>query len=71
MYNDPGGQAEKVVKLSHPLGVTLGQVVIDRHYVNTAPCKGIQVDRKRGDKCLSFTCLHLCDLALVKHHAAD
>ena len=31
----------------------------------------VEIQRRGGDQCLAFAGLHLGDLALVKHHAAD
>ncbi len=64
-------QAEEAVELAHPLGVALGQVVVDRDHVDTAPAERVEVDREGGDQGLAFTGLHFRDLARVQHHPAD
>jgi len=39
--------------------------------MNTAAGQRVQIDRKRGDKRLAFTGLHLGNLAFVENHPAD
>ena len=65
------GETEELVDAAHPLRVALGQVVVDRHDVHAAPGQRIEIDRQRGDQRLALARLHLGDLALVQHHAAD
>ena len=57
--------------LSHPLCVTLGQIVIDRNDVNALSLQRIQIRRGCGYKRLTFTCLHLGDTPLVKNDTTD
>ena len=64
-------QPQKLVDLAHPLGVALGQVVVHRHHVHAVPGQRIQIAGQRGHQRLAFAGLHLGDLALVQHHAAD
>ena len=66
-----GGQAQEAVDLAHPLGVALGQVVVDRDDVHALAGERVQIDRQGGDQRLAFAGLHLGDLAVVQHHAAD
>ena len=65
------GQAQAVVEGAHPLGVALGQVVVDRDEVRTLAFERVEVEGQRGDQGLAFPGLHLRDLALVQDHAAD
>ena len=69
--DDADAQAEEGIELAHPLRVALGQVVVDRNHVHAAPADRVQIYRECGDQCFTFTGLHLGDLALVQHHAAD
>ena len=64
-------EAEELVDAPHPLGVALGEVVVDGDDVHALAGERIEVDRQRGDQRLAFAGLHLGDLALVQHHAAD
>ena len=57
--------------LSHPLGITLCQIIIDRYYMDTASGKCVKIRRKRRYECFTFTCLHLGYTALMKDDAAD
>ncbi|MCU0293902.1 MAG: hypothetical protein MUF10_18275 [Thermoanaerobaculaceae bacterium] len=67
----PHGQAQEPVDLPHPLGVALGQVVVDGDHVHAAAGEGVQHHRQRGDQGLALARPHLGDLARVQHHAAD
>ncbi len=65
------GKAHKLIHLSHPLCVTLGQIIIDRDYMNAFAFQRIQVSRQRSHQGLTFTGLHLCDTALMQDDTAD
>ena len=65
------GQAKELVNLTHPLGISFCQVVVDGYDVDTFSLKGIQVCRKCGNKSFTFTCFHLGDTALVKDDTTD
>ena len=56
---DADTQAQKVVQLAHPLRISAGQVIIDRHHVNALACQRIQVHRQCGRQRFSFTRAHL------------
>ncbi len=62
-------QAEPTVDPAHPLGVTGGQVLVDRHHVHATPVEGVEVGRQRGDERLALARLHFCDPAEVQRHA--
>jgi len=66
-----GAEPERPVEASHPLGVAAGQVVVHRDHVDAAAGERVQVAGQRGDEGLSLAGLHLGDLALVEHVAAD
>ena len=57
--------------LAHPLGVAAGQVIIHRDHMNPAPRQGVEVGGQGGHEGLAFTGLHLGNLAVVQHHAAN
>ena len=64
-------QSEKLVEPAHPFRVASGQVIVDGNDVDAFAFKRIQIGGQRGDQRFSFTGLHLGDLALVQHIAAD
>ena len=57
--------------LPHPLGVAAGQVVVHGDHVHAAAAEGIEVAGQRGHQGFALAGLHLGDLAVVQHHAAD
>ncbi len=65
------GEPEELVDLPHPVGVALCQVVVDGDDVDALAGERVEIDGQRGDQRLAFAGLHLGDLALVQHHAAD
>ena len=71
VHDDADGQAEELVDAAHPLGVAVGQVVVDGDDVHALAGQRVQVDRQGGDQRLAFAGLHFGDLALVQDHAAD
>ncbi len=71
VHDDADGQPEELVDLAHPLGVALGEVVVDGDDVHAAAGERVEIDRQRCDQRLAFAGLHLGDLAVVQDHAAD
>ena len=69
--NHAGGEAEKAVDLAHPAGVAASEVVVDGDDVDALAGKRIEIDRKGCDERLAFAGLHLGDVALMQHHAAN
>ena len=65
------GHSTGLVDRHHPLGVTLGQVVVDRDHMDTLTGERVEDDRKGAGEGLAFTGLHLGDLAAMEDHAAD
>ena len=65
------GKAHITVDLAHPLGVTLGKVVVDGDHMDTAAGKGVKVAGQNGHQGLTFTGFHFGDAALVQNDAAD
>ncbi len=53
-----------------PLGVALGEIVVDGDEVDTGCRHRVEVERRRGDEGLALTGLHLGDVAFVKDDAA-
>jgi hypothetical protein len=58
-------EAMEHIEGTHPLRVTLGEVIIHRHDVDTIAGEGIEEDRECSHEGLTFTRSHFCDLALV------
>ena len=71
MLNDARGQAQRMVELSHPLGVTFGKIVIDGDQMDPFSFERIQIDGKRRHQGLSFAGFHFGDAATMENHAAD
>ena len=69
--DDAHGEAEKLVNLAHPLGVALGQVVVDRDHVDALAGQGVEVAGEGCHQGFAFAGLHFRYLALVQDHAAD
>ena len=71
VHDDADGQAQEFVDLAHPFGVALGEIVVGGDDVDAAAGERVEIDGKGGDQRLAFAGLHLGDLAVVQHHAAD
>ncbi len=71
VHDDADSEAEELVDLAHPLGVALGQVIVDGDDVDAAARQRVQIDRQGGDQGLAFAGLHLRDPAVVQDHSAD
>ena len=65
------GHAQVLVDTAHPLGVALGQVVVDGDDVHALTGDSVEIAGQRGDEGLAFAGLHLGDVALVQRHGAD
>ncbi len=69
----------ELIERAHPLGVTLGQIVVDRHHVHSLACEGVQEHGQRRHQGLTLAGGHLRDVVrhlvavhhAVEHHAAD
>ena len=69
--DDADGEAEELVDLAHPLGVALGQVVVDGDDVDAVAGERVEIAGEGGDEGFAFAGLHFGDFALVQDHAAD
>ena len=56
--------------LSHPLRITLCQIVVDRDDMHALSFQGIQICRQGRNQSLSFTCLHLRNPSLMQKKSA-
>ena len=68
---DADGQAQEAVDSAHPVGIALGEVIVDGDDVHTAAGQRIQVGGQRSDQRLAFAGAHFGDLPVVQTHAAD
>ena len=71
VLEDAHREPQGVVDGPHPLGVPLGQVVVDRDDVDPLAGEGVEVHRQGGHQGLALARGHLGDLPLVQDHAAD
>ena len=60
-------EAVEHIERSHPLRVTLCQIVVDGHHMHTVTGKGIQEHREGSHEGFTFTSRHLSDLSLMEH----
>ena len=65
------GQSQKFMNLSHPLSITVSQIIIDRHNVDALAFQRIQISRKSRHQRLSFTGFHLRNPSLMQNDTAD
>ncbi len=65
------GHSHETVDLTHPLRVTLCQIIVDCDDVDAAALQSIEVGRHGRDQRLTFTGAHFGDTALMKNDAAD
>ncbi len=71
VHDDADAQAQELVDAAHPLGVAVGEVVVDGDDVDALALQRVQVDRQGRDQRLAFAGAHLGDAAVMQHHAAD
>jgi hypothetical protein len=68
--DDADLQAEEAVHPAHPLGVALGQVVVDRDDVHALAGQRVEVGRQGRDQGLALTGAHLGDVPAVQRGTA-
>ncbi len=71
MDDHAGGQPEERVDFSHPGRVAAGEVVVDGDDMHALAGQRVEVDCERCNQRLAFAGLHLGNIALMQHHAAD
>ena len=64
-------QSQKVIEPSHPLAVTLGEVVVHRHHVHAFSAERVQIHRQSTNERFSFSRFHFRDTSFVEDHASD
>ena len=57
--------------MPHPVGVALGQVVVDRDDVDALAGQGVQISRQGADERLALAGLHLGDRSIVDRHPTE
>ncbi len=70
VLNDANCQSQIFIDLTHPFGVTTGQVIVDSDDMHTSSHQSIEIDRHGGNERLTLTGGHLCNLALVQDNSA-
>ncbi len=66
----PTVKSEKAIDLAHPLGVAVGEVIVDGDDMHAVAGQGVEVDRQGRDQGLTFAGLHFGDHAAMQHDAA-
>ena len=64
-------EAVEHVERAHPLGVALGQIVVDGDDVHAVACQRVEEHGERGHEGLTLTRGHLGNLTLMEHGAAE
>ena len=61
-------KSEEFMYLAHPLGITLGKIIINRNNMYALAFQCIKICRKKTCLCLTFTGSHLCDSSLMENN---
>ena len=69
--NDSHTESQGVINYTHPVGIPLCQVIVDRNQVNPPTRQGIQIERECCGKSLSLTGFHFSNFPVVKNHSSD
>ena len=64
-------QSQEFMHLSHPLRITVRQIIVDCDHMDALALQCVQISRQRGYQRLSFTGTHLRNTSLMQNHAAD
>ena len=64
-------QSQELMYLTHPLRITLRQIVIDGNDMDALAFQSIQISRKGRHQRLTFTGTHLCDTSLMQDDTTD
>ncbi len=71
MLDHPHGEAQEAIDPPHPVGVALGEVVVDGDHVDALAFERVQIGSEGGHEGLALARLHLRDRAAVEGQAAD
>ena len=64
-------ELEEAVDMAHPLGVALGEIVVDGDDMDALTGECVEIAGKRGDEGLALARLHLGDHTVMQSHSAD
>ena len=65
------GQSQEFMNPSHPLGITVRQVVVDRYNIYALSFQCIQIGGQGGNQSVSFAGTHLSNTALMQDNTTD
>ncbi len=67
LYN-ANWKSEEMIYRTHPLRVSFGKIIIDRHYMHTMTVQRIKVNCKGCNEGLSFTGFHFSNYTVMKNY---
>ena len=67
----PDAQTQEAIDLAHPVRVAARKIVVHCDDVHAGAGQGVEIRGQRRHQRLALAGLHLGDLAVVQHHAAD
>ena len=71
MDNAADAQPQSLMHDAHPIGIALGEIIIDRHHMHGASRQGVQIAWQSGDKRFAFAGFHFRNGTIMQHHAAN
>ena len=71
VIDDADRHSERIIDLTHPYSVASRQIVIDRDYMHSFTCEGIQIRRQSSNESLALARAHLGNIAIMQDHPAD
>ena len=71
VLNDTYREAERLVQWRHPLGIALGEIIIDCDEMYALTDETVEIDGQGCHQSLPFTSFHLSDFPLVQDDAAN
>ena len=66
MHYSTYSKSQESMHITHPLSITVSQVIVNCYDMNSLSFKGIQICRHGRHKGFTFTCTHLCQTSLMK-----
>lgn len=60
-----------MIQLCHPLGVSLGEIIVHRDEMDAFPFQRVQIDGQRRDQGFPLSGFHLGNAAAMENHTAD
>ncbi len=71
MLNGPDRQSKRLVQGAHPLGITLGEIIVDRDDMDAFTDETVEIHGQRGYQGFPLASFHLGDFPLVQHDATN